>query len=174
MPPAQGAMLFVLLVIVTAAFAGGMTVFMRTPAPWVIKAFLGFVMLGAIGLVAASVVGGRTARFELSDRSLRLRGDLYGRTVPRAMLRTAEARRVDLGYGSPVRPTARTVGTAVPGYSAGWFRLADGSRALLYVSDGSRVVHVPTTSDYALLLSVDDPERFLAALRASPTTRPAR
>jgi hypothetical protein len=29
------------------------------------------------------------------------------------------------------RPTTRTIGTAIPGYRAGWFRLVNGSKPLL-------------------------------------------
>ena len=34
------------------------------------------------GLVGVSLVASRTARFEVSDAGLRLRGDYYGRLIP--------------------------------------------------------------------------------------------
>ena len=57
------------------------------------------------------------------------------------------------------------MGTAVPGYRSGWFRLANGEKALLYVTARERVVHVPTTEGFCLLLSVSEPERFLEHLK---------
>ena len=39
-----------------------------------------------------------------------------------------------------------------------------GEKALVYLTDPSRVVYVPTREDHALLLSVAEPERFLEAL----------
>jgi hypothetical protein len=36
---------------------------------------------------------------------------------------------------------------------------------LLYVTDRSRVVHVPTTEGYSVLISPADPDQFLSALR---------
>jgi Bacterial PH domain len=59
----------------------------------------------------------------------------------------------------------RRVGTAMPGYLSGWFRLRDGEKALLYLTDRTRAVYVPTRSGYSVLLSVTEPERFLARLR---------
>jgi hypothetical protein len=49
--------------------------------------------------------------------------------------------------------------------SAGWFRLRNGKNALLYVTDRRRTVYVPTTKGYSVLLTPQEPERFLARLK---------
>lgn len=124
------------------------------------------VLVGAALLLGASLRGSQKATFEVSPGGLRLRGDLYGRRVPAAELRGGAARVVDLDGDAPLRPVIRTMGTALPGYRAGWFRLANGEKALLYVTDPRRVVYVPTRAGYALLLSVDRPTEFVERLRA--------
>ncbi len=59
----------------------------------------------------------------------------------------------------------------MPGYRAGWFRLANGEKALLYVTDPHKVAYVPTRAGYSLLLSVDRPTEFVERLRAiAPAT----
>lgn len=123
------------------------------------------VMLAGIVLVAASVRGGRTARFEIGPDGLRLRGDLYGRLVPRARLAVKEARRVDFARNPELLPASRRMGTGLPGYQAGWFRLRDGEKALLYLTDRTRAVYIPTTAGYSLLLSPADPDTFLSRLK---------
>ena len=65
-----------------------------------------------------------------------------------------------------LEPRSRTMGTGMPGYGAGWFRLANGDKALVYLTTPERVVYVPTREGYALLLSVERPEAFLDALRS--------
>jgi hypothetical protein len=55
----------------------------------------------------------------------------------------------------------------MPGYQAGWFRLRNGESALLYLTDRTRAVYVPTELGYSLLLSPSDPERFLEAIRSA-------
>ncbi|HEX7122854.1 MAG TPA: hypothetical protein VF178_10830, partial [Gemmatimonadaceae bacterium] len=88
-------------------------------------------LLGVMALLFATVAGSRSARFEVSSEGLRLRGDLYGRLIPWSELRVEEARRVDFAQERGLRPSWRTMGTALPGYQAGWFRLVNRQKALL-------------------------------------------
>ncbi|MBZ0167485.1 MAG: PH domain-containing protein [Candidatus Omnitrophica bacterium] len=99
-----------------------------------------------------------------ADR-IRLSGDLWGRTIPFAKLDLSGARIMDLTKDSPYRPKWRTCGTGMPGYSSGWFRLVNKEKALLYVTRRDNVVYIPTTEGYSLLLSVQEPQRFLDVLR---------
>jgi hypothetical protein len=111
-------------------------------------------------LLLSSMRGATKASFELNAEGLRLRGDVYGRFIPANEPVPERAERVDIRTGA-MRPAIRTVGTAVPGYRAGWFRLANGEKALLYVTDPQRVVHIPTTAGYSLLLSVAETDQFV-------------
>jgi hypothetical protein len=120
----------------------------------------------AVTVMVASLSSSRSATFEVSEEGLTLHGDLYGRRIPREKLRTGEVRVVDLERDPALRPVRRTVGTSLPGYRAGWFRLEDGQKALLYVTQESRVVYVPTTDGYSVLLSPKDPDGLAARLRA--------
>jgi len=43
-------------------------------------------------------------------------------------------------------------------------RLGTGEKALLYLTDRSRAVYIPTLAGYSVLLSPDDPDAFLGAL----------
>lgn len=131
----------------------------------VVPATLLILVLGIAGfLVVRSIAGARSATFELSAEGLRLHGDIYGRLIPSNELRVNDAQRVDISSG-PYRPTMRVGGTAIPGYRSGWFRLANGNKALLYVTDPSKVVHVPTTAGYSVLLSVAETDQFVNRLR---------
>ena len=47
----------------------------------------------------------------------------------------------------------------------GWFRLKNGEKALVSLTDRHRAVYVPTSRGYALLVSPAEPDSFLAALR---------
>lgn len=136
-------------------------------APWILLGVVGVVTLAALLAVGASVLGSRTARFEVTETALRLKGDLYGRTIPLSDLTVSEARVVDLDIQTSLRPSRRTFGTALPGYASGWFRLRDGQKALLYLTDRRRVAYLPTRRGHAILLSVAEPQAFIEALRAA-------
>jgi hypothetical protein len=134
-------------------------------ALWFLPAILIPVFVLIAGITFATIHGATKTRFEVSPDGLRLRGDLYGRFIPTAELRVAEARRVDFAANPDLAPSWKTMGTGLPGYQSGWFHLKNGSRGLLYLTDRSRAVIVPTTNDYSVLVSPEDPDAFLSALK---------
>jgi hypothetical protein len=123
-------------------------------------------LLGGIAVLVISVRGAHASRFEIRVDGLHLEGDLYGRFVPKTVLRLDGARRVDLAHEDGLQPKSRRIGTALPGYQAGWFRLRNGEKALLYLTDRTRAIYIPTTAGYSLLMSPADPDAFLSRLRA--------
>jgi hypothetical protein len=136
------------------------------------SAKLFWVMMSACGLMLALMIlflwiafSSRTIQFEIRPEGLRLRGDLWGRLVPAAALKPDAARRVNLQTERELQPKWRTMGSAVGNYRTGWFRLRNGGKALLYLTDATNAVLVPTTENYVILLSVAEPDRFLARLR---------
>ncbi|MGH9535718.1 MAG: PH domain-containing protein [Terriglobales bacterium] len=104
-------------------------------------------------------------RFEVDGGGLTIKGDLYGRTVPWNELELSQARALNLKQQTQFRLTWRTNGLGLPGYSSGWFKLADGEKALAFITDPTRVAYIPTSRGYAVMLSVADPRMFLESLR---------
>ena len=107
----------------------------------------------------------RHASFTVTDDTLRIRASLYGRTIPRSDIMSEGVRVVDLNIDTEYKPKSRTNGIGLPGYSEGWFRLANKEKALLFVTDRSRVVYIPTKDNYAVLLSVPLAEEFAGLLQ---------
>lgn len=116
-----------------------------------------------MGFIAWSV---RHSEVTVRGDSIRLFGDLWGRSIPRHQLDLDHARIVDLREEPGLSPRSRRMGTGMPGYASGWFRLANGEKALVYLTAWERVAYVPTREGYSLLLSVERPEQFLSALGA--------
>ncbi len=106
----------------------------------------------------------KKTQFELGPEGLNIGGE-YGRFVPRKKIRIAESRIVNLETDKQFAPTLRTFGTGLPGYNAGWFRLANGEKALCYLTDKKYVVYMPTTDGYSILLSVANSDGFLQKLK---------
>lgn len=105
------------------------------------------------------------SRVEIAPEGLRLVGDLWGRHIPGAALNIEQARPVNLDEERSLRPVSRRMGTGLGGFASGWFRLANGDKALIYLTDRRRVALVPTTRGYVVMVSVEDPERFVRVLR---------
>ena len=71
---------------------------------------------------------------------------------------------IDLNTQTEYKPRIRTNGIGLPGYEEGWFKLRNNEKALLFVTDYSRVVYIPTDKGYSLLLSVSSSEEFRRSL----------
>lgn len=134
-------------------------------AAWFIVPIVVLIAVGAVALLGYTLNGARHATFELTDQGLAFHGDIWGRPIPLVDLRGGAARIVDLSAEPGLKPVRRTMGTALPSYRSGWFRLADGEKALLYLTAQDRALYIPTTRGYAVLLSPQDPDRMLADVR---------
>jgi hypothetical protein len=133
-------------------------------ATWIIVGAAAL-MLGLAVLFSWLAVNIGKASFEVSAEGLRLRGDLYGRLIPAQALLVEQAQIINLHHDTARQLKRRTAGTSVPGHQAGWFRLNNGEKALVYLTDRSAVVYLPTREGYCVLLSTPQPEALLASLK---------
>jgi hypothetical protein len=122
---------------------------------------------GILALIIWLMMSLRKTRFEVSEKGLRIRGDMWGRTLSWSELDVAKARIVSFDSEPGLRPKWKTCGTALPGYGSGWFRLHDKSKALIFLSDKTEAVLIPTRKDFLVLLSPADNTKFLQALQQS-------
>jgi hypothetical protein len=144
------------LLLIIACTAG------KFPAAMVPLGFMGVVL---IAVFVFPIYSSRRVRVWTDQKSLWIRGELHGRNIDMSSLKLATAKIVNLNEARELRPRWRTNGMGLPGYQTGWFKLTDGEKALLFVTDPTAVVYIPTGEGYSLLMSVSDPPRFLASIR---------
>lgn len=119
----------------------------------------------AVTLLGRTLYGSQHANFVVSDAGLAFRGDVYGKPLAWTELIVDSARIVDLAHEPALRPRTRRIGTAMPGYNSGWYTLQNGEKALLFVTARDRVIYLPTTRGYSILLSPEAPDAMLAELK---------
>ncbi|MBL0156365.1 MAG: hypothetical protein IPP47_04600 [Bryobacterales bacterium] len=134
-------------------------------SPWTTAA-IALLLVGLLFLFGYIFYSSRYSTFEVSAEGLRIRGDLYGRLVPRGALRLEQARVLNLNTEREYALSWRTNGIGMPGYSSGWFRLKNGGKALAFLTTRDSVLYLPTSEGYAVLLSTPEPQALLAALQA--------
>ncbi|NIM18799.1 MAG: hypothetical protein GTO51_00890 [Candidatus Latescibacteria bacterium] len=127
--------------------------------------FIGVFMVGMVILFGYLAYSSRHVTFELGPEGLRIRGDMYGRSIPASALIVDEVRPIDLGLEKGFQLKWRTNGAGLPGYKSGWFKLRNGQKALAFITDKRRVVYVPTQDGYSVLLSVREPDEFVRACK---------
>ncbi len=137
-------------------------------APVGSKAMWALVIIAVVLVLAGATTFflSRAPKFEVSPEGLRISGSPFGRMIPAAQLRVDAARLVDFTKSPDLRPKWRTLGVGLPGYQAGWFRLHDGEKALVFLSGTRPAIYVPTNAGYCLLINSDDPAALLSSLRA--------
>ena len=145
-----------------------MDVFAITPAStkplWFIAVVC--VILAVVFMALAyTAYSSQKSRVEINHDNIRLVGDFWGREIPFNSLNVSDARILDLPGNTELAPKRRTLGTGLPGYASGWFKLRNGEKALVYLSRRTDVAYVPTTEGYSLLLSVDNPDQFIETLQ---------
>lgn len=138
-----------------------------TGAPWTSLA-IALLLLGMLVVFGYIFYSTRNATFEVSAEGLRIRGEIYGRLVPRTSLLLEQARILNLDEQPEYALSWRTNGIGLPGYRSGWFRLKNGDKALAFLTARDKVLHLPTSDGYSLMLSTPDPQALLAALRSNP------
>jgi hypothetical protein len=134
-------------------------------SPQTIFAMICLIMLAMTVFFAVLGFGMGREKFLISSEGLKISGFPYGRFIAAREIDVAHAQAVDLNVNPDYRLVRKTNGSGLPGYQAGWFRMANGDKALAFVTDKKRVVRIPTRQDYTVLLSVDNPQEFLRVLR---------
>lgn len=142
--------------------------FELTPAPPLTLVTLGFIALSLVALALMfvwSAWGASHSSIKIANDAITVRIPLYGRVISIASVNAERARVLSVSESEEVKGATRTNGIGLPGYTAGWFKLPNGTRALLSVTQG-RVLFIPTTEGYSLWLSVVDPDAALVHLRS--------
>lgn len=153
---------------------GGEQIFQVVPAEvrtwWINVLFvvLAVSLLAVMVFVRHMVENVSKASFAVDGRTLEIRAWPYGRRVALSDLDLGGARVVDLTREREIGLKWKTNGVNMSGLRGGWWRLRNGQKALVFVTDMTRAVYLPTREGYALVMSVADPDRFLAALGARP------
>jgi hypothetical protein len=121
----------------------------------------------AIGplIILISLKGVRNPILELDSNGIRLQVSFINKRWPWAELNSETARTVDLQSQQELRPKWKLWGAAMPGLSSGLFKLYNGEKAHVYLTNRQKVVYIPTQNG-PILLSLERPKDFLAALQA--------
>lgn len=125
-------------------------------------------------LVVAIVTGGLASflafmlkrhRLRLDDAGLEVVTTFYRQRFALSDLKLDAARVIRLDEHAELRPMLKSNGYALPGFRSGWFRLRNWRKAFVAASDGERLLWLPTTRGFDLLLQPRDPQRLLERLR---------
>lgn len=122
------------------------------------------IMLLAMGLIVTAL---RRRRVSLEQGVLTIAAGFNTRRIAISEMDLNGARIVDLREHTDLKPMLKVMGTSLPGYEAGHFRLRNRNKAFVMLTDRTRVLLLPEKSGKKLLLSLQQPQALLDALRKS-------
>ena len=127
---------------------------------WALGLLIG---LGPAILLAAAM-GVRNPKATLGKDGLSIRVSFINKRWALSDLERSAASLVNLDARKELRPKWRLWGAGMPGLSSGLFKLYNGEKAHVYLTDRNKVVMIPTHSGL-VLLSLVRPAEFLETLR---------
>ena len=113
-------------------------------------------------------------RVTLTDAVLKISAGLNTQTVAIDQLDLGNARIVDLDTHPDLRPWMKSMGTALPGLKDGHFRLRDGRKAFVLMTERHRLLVLPRRDGKLILLSMEKPQALLSALNELAAPAPRR
>lgn len=127
---------------------------------WIIIGIIGVIVFGVIGIMVTLGYQSRQVYFMVSDEGLSVGPGAYSMFIPREDILSDGVRVVNLKTDPVFRIKSKTDASIFPGFSSGWYTLANEEEALVFLTDRSRVVYIPTNKEYSVLLSVREAEEF--------------
>lgn len=125
------------------------------------------VLLGIAPLILPYLYVVRANAVEVAEGRLHVQAGYFYE-----LFRSVDDFRLDEAVAAPLseipqaRLGSRLVGIGAPGYSAGRFSMAAGGQAFVLLTDPQRTVFLPAKAGPSLIVSVQDPQGFLALLRS--------
>jgi hypothetical protein len=117
-----------------------------------------------VGLIALAALYGFFASHAKIDSShLRIQADLYSYKIKLEDI--TQIKEINLKLEPSLHAGFRSWGTSLLTYNTGNFTLANQQKGFLFVSDDQHVIHIQTKEGTHILLSLEQPETFIAALK---------
>ena len=126
---------------------------------------------GAIWLVIDRLLLRQDLRIDAAG--IDIRTTLYRRRLGWSDLDIAGARVIDIDEQPERKPLLKSNGVATPGFRSGWFRSRAFAKLFVATAGGSRLLWLPTTLGYTLLLQPRNPVAMLEQLRLRSNANPA-
>jgi hypothetical protein len=92
---------------------------------------------------------------DIGNGFLTIKSLFYGKSISVGEINVNGIRQLDLNNDKDYNIKIRTNGIGLPNYHVGWMKLNNGNKALVYLTDKTNVVLIPT-NDYDVLISTDD------------------
>jgi uncharacterized protein YqjF (DUF2071 family) len=114
-----------------------------------------FVVLISVIVFLGVMFFAKNPEIIVTGEDLSIKSLVYGVTMPLNKINSGGIRQLNLQSEEEYNIRRRVNGIGLPYYTVGWMRLNNGNRALVYLSDKTNVVLIPT-DEYDVLYSTNN------------------
>ena len=97
----------------------------------------------------------KNTRLIFNEKYLTIKALFYGKTISLEKINVNKIRNLNLYNNKEYDVKGRTSGISFPNYHAGWMKLNNGNKSLVFLTDKTNVILIPTY-DYDILFSTKD------------------
>jgi hypothetical protein len=132
----------------------------------IIVLVISFIIVLLVGLMFIGFINAsKNSKVLIQNNMLSIKSFIYSKNIQIDAIQKNKIEKINLTKDNPLSPKIRINGVGLPGYYlAGWFKLNNGNKAFLQVTRKNDVLYIPTNQGYDLLLSVQNPDQFIAEL----------
>ncbi|MCL1143489.1 PH domain-containing protein [Shewanella gaetbuli] len=125
------------------------------------------ILTAVLGLFTLTLYQSYNSQIHWDEQTIVFDVPLYGQSLSSEDIFLQQAYLADLNQQTELQPKWRSNGIGLPGYSLGWFKLNNGDKALLSVTEQQQVIVIPTNQGYSIMVSVEQPQNALEKLHAA-------
>jgi hypothetical protein len=122
------------------------------------------ISIGLMALFPAIFYLMKNTTLSLTDNEIIIKAALYGKRIPLESITIDAIKKINMNEDNGYNISIRTNGIGLPNFKSGWMRLKNGEKALVYITDKSNVVLIPT-KEYLILFSMENIEDFIRRIK---------
>ena len=126
-------------------------------------------LIALMGVFGWFLYWSKHTRFQIQNSEIHFDAGLYSKSISLQDIDVSSMGLLDYEQAPALKPRVRINGIGLPGYKSGWYRLANEEKALLYVTDESKMLAFKTLEGYWVFMSVMDPTSFVEQLQEAIT-----
>lgn len=113
------------------------------------------IVLVLIGFFTGIIYFSGKPSVDIGNGFFSIKSLFYGKSISIGEINVDGIKQLNLNNDRDYNIKFRTNGIGLPNYYVGWMELNNGNKALVYLTDKTNVVLIPT-NDYDVLISTDD------------------
>ncbi len=122
------------------------------------------ILFFTVVILLSLILGMKSTRLIITDTNLIIKSPLFGKTIPLENIEKERIKSINLEEENGYQLGMRRYGNNLPGFKSGWYNLRNGEKALVFITDRTNVLLIPTR-EYPVLFSTNDAAGIMELLK---------